>query len=87
MVGCALFVCVGLSVFAARGAGGGGGKGVSELGLHQPTWSLHALGQMPPTGLSNQGCTPFLYVMPYEPSLARAPVAHERAVRRGPDPV
>ena len=26
-------------------------------------------------------------VLPYEPSLARALVAHERAVRRGPDPV
>jgi hypothetical protein len=25
--------------------------------------------------------------LPYEPCLARAPVAHERAVRRGPDPV
>jgi hypothetical protein len=25
--------------------------------------------------------------MPYEPRLARAPGAHERAVRRGPDPV
>ena len=26
-------------------------------------------------------------ILPYEPSLARALVAHERAVRRGPDPV
>jgi hypothetical protein len=30
---------------------------------------------------------PCLWIMPYEPSLARALVAHERAVRRGPDPV
>ena len=30
---------------------------------------------------------PILPWMPYEPSLARALVAHERAVRRGPDPV
>jgi hypothetical protein len=28
-----------------------------------------------------------LQCMPYEPSLARALVAHERAVRRDPDPV
>jgi hypothetical protein len=31
--------------------------------------------------------SPSLARAPYEPSLARAPVAHERAVRRGPDPV
>jgi hypothetical protein len=30
---------------------------------------------------------PCLWITPYEPSLARALVAHERAVRRGPDPV
>jgi hypothetical protein len=30
---------------------------------------------------------PCSWSMPYEPSLARAPVAHDRAVRRGPDPV
>jgi hypothetical protein len=28
-----------------------------------------------------------LHALPYEPSLARALGAHERAVRRGPDPV
>jgi hypothetical protein len=30
---------------------------------------------------------PCSWSMPYEPCLARALVAHERAVRRGPDPV
>jgi hypothetical protein len=30
---------------------------------------------------------PCLWIMPYEPSLARALVAHERVVRRAPDPV
>ena len=54
------------------------------------TWLLRWLGELGFSGLFPLLATRFYpcsWSMPCEPSLARAPVAHERAVRRGPDPV
>jgi hypothetical protein len=54
------------------------------------TWLLRCLGVLGFCGLFPPLATRFYpcsWSMPYEPSLARAPVAHERAVRHGPDPV
>jgi hypothetical protein len=57
---------------------------------HSDTWLLRWLGELgfcglfPPLAMRLYPCS---WSMPYEPSLARAHVVHERAVRRGPDPV
>jgi hypothetical protein len=57
---------------------------------HSDTWLLRWFGELGCCGLFPPLVTrlyPCSWSMPYEPSLAQAPVAQERAVRRGPDPV
>jgi hypothetical protein len=53
-----------------------GGKGLGSCAEHT-SFGVHR----------SLGAAHMVGVLPYEPSLARALVAHERAVRRGPDPV